>query len=197
MAKSTNPFRYFDSSPGWIMTKGTGVFLERIQTANGGTIEDARQFVLGGLGGISIGRGAEPLEVAQAIAFLAWIAHPRSMVRNSSSMAGPFRRSEDGTIRPVAHVAPKRLSWTACRRRLRRLSSSQARSVSDRRRPACVLRVLIPCCMSSSLARRQAAHPLTVLSWFGLSQGGDPIPAVERRAVASHCRRVLDASHRR
>jgi NAD(P)-dependent dehydrogenase (short-subunit alcohol dehydrogenase family) len=58
-------------SPGWIMTEGTGVFLERIQSANGGTLEDARQRVLGGLGGIAIGRGAEPFEVAEAIAFLA------------------------------------------------------------------------------------------------------------------------------
>ncbi|WP_395945499.1 SDR family oxidoreductase [Brevundimonas sp.] len=58
-------------SPGWIMTEGTDGFLKRIQAANGGTIEDARQLVLAGLGGISIGRGAEPREVAEAIAFLA------------------------------------------------------------------------------------------------------------------------------
>jgi NAD(P)-dependent dehydrogenase (short-subunit alcohol dehydrogenase family) len=58
-------------SPGWIMTDGTGAFLERIQAASGGTLEDARQLVLDGLGGIAIGRGAEPFEVAEAIAFLA------------------------------------------------------------------------------------------------------------------------------
>lgn len=58
-------------SPGWIMTEGTDVFLERIQAANGGSIEDARQLVLAGLGGISIGRGAEPFEVADLIAYLA------------------------------------------------------------------------------------------------------------------------------
>ena len=58
-------------SPGWIMTEGTDVFLKRIQDANGGTLEDARQLVLKGLGGIAIGRGAEPFEVAEAIAFLA------------------------------------------------------------------------------------------------------------------------------
>lgn len=58
-------------SPGWIMTEGTDIFLERIQAANGGTIEDARQLVLAGLGGISIGRGAEPFEVADLIAYLA------------------------------------------------------------------------------------------------------------------------------
>lgn len=58
-------------SPGWIMTGGTDVFLKRIQAANGGALEDARQLVLKGLGGIAIGRGAEPWEVAEAIAFLA------------------------------------------------------------------------------------------------------------------------------
>jgi NAD(P)-dependent dehydrogenase (short-subunit alcohol dehydrogenase family) len=58
-------------SPGWIMTEGTDVFLKRIQDANGGTIEDARQLVLQGLGGIAIGRGAEPFEVADVIAYLA------------------------------------------------------------------------------------------------------------------------------
>jgi NAD(P)-dependent dehydrogenase (short-subunit alcohol dehydrogenase family) len=58
-------------SPGWIMTEGTDVFLERMRMANGGTLEDARQLVLAGLGGIAIGRGAEPWEVAEAIAFLA------------------------------------------------------------------------------------------------------------------------------
>ncbi|WP_332117979.1 SDR family oxidoreductase [Azorhizobium caulinodans] len=58
-------------SPGWIMTEGTDGFLKRIQAANGGTIEDARQLVLAGLGGISIGRGAEPHEVADLIAYLA------------------------------------------------------------------------------------------------------------------------------
>lgn len=58
-------------SPGWIMTEGAEVFLKRLQEANGGSLEDARKLVLDGLGGISIGRGAEPIEVAEAIAFLA------------------------------------------------------------------------------------------------------------------------------
>ncbi|KQV83453.1 SDR family oxidoreductase [Rhizobium sp. Root1220] len=58
-------------SPGWIMTGAAGDFLEMLRKANGGTIEDARQFVLDVLGGISIGRGAEPEEVADLIAYLA------------------------------------------------------------------------------------------------------------------------------
>lgn len=58
-------------SPGWIMTEASVEFLERIQAAKGGTIEEARQSVLDGLGGIPIGRPAEPHEVADIIAYLA------------------------------------------------------------------------------------------------------------------------------
>ena len=58
-------------SPGWIMTEATGDFLEILRKANGGTIEEARQSVLDALGGIAIGRGAEPEEVADLIAYLA------------------------------------------------------------------------------------------------------------------------------
>lgn len=58
-------------SPGWIMTEATRDFLEILRTGNGGTIEDARQSVLDALGGIPIGRGAEPAEVADLIAYLA------------------------------------------------------------------------------------------------------------------------------
>jgi NAD(P)-dependent dehydrogenase (short-subunit alcohol dehydrogenase family) len=58
-------------SPGWIMTEASVDMLKRLQAANGGTIEEARQMVLDGLGGISIGRAAEPHEVADLIAYLA------------------------------------------------------------------------------------------------------------------------------
>lgn len=58
-------------SPGWIMTEASAEFLERLRAANGGTIEEARRMVLDGLGGIPIGRGAEPHEVADLLAYLA------------------------------------------------------------------------------------------------------------------------------
>lgn len=58
-------------SPGWIMTESSVDLLKRLQAANGGTIDDARQIVLDGLGGIPIGRPAEPHEVADLIAYLA------------------------------------------------------------------------------------------------------------------------------
>ncbi|OHD02066.1 MAG: short-chain dehydrogenase [Sphingopyxis sp. RIFCSPHIGHO2_01_FULL_65_24] len=58
-------------SPGWIMTEASEEMLKRLQAANGGTIEEARQLVLDGLGGIPIGRPAAPHEVADLIAYLA------------------------------------------------------------------------------------------------------------------------------
>ncbi|CDZ29069.1 Hypothetical protein, partial CDS, partial [Neorhizobium galegae bv. officinalis] len=58
-------------SPGWIMTESSQDLLKRLQAANGGTIEDARQIVLDSLGGIPIGRPADPHEVADLIAYLA------------------------------------------------------------------------------------------------------------------------------
>ena len=58
-------------SPGWIKTEASVDLLNRIQAANGGTIEDARQAVLNALGGIPIGRAAEPYEVTDLIAYLA------------------------------------------------------------------------------------------------------------------------------
>ncbi len=58
-------------SPGWIMTESSVAMLERLQAANGGTVEDARKVVLDALGGIPLGRAAEPREVADLIAYLA------------------------------------------------------------------------------------------------------------------------------
>ena len=58
-------------SPGWIHTEASGALLERIAASTGGSIDDARQGVLAALGGIPLGRPAQPEEVAELIAFLA------------------------------------------------------------------------------------------------------------------------------
>ncbi|WP_442678290.1 SDR family oxidoreductase [Sphingomonas sp. ASY06-1R] len=80
-------------SPGWIMTEATGEFLETLRAANGGTIDDARQSVLDALGGISIGRGAEPDEVADLIAYLA--------ADRAAAIHGAEFVIDGGTIRTV------------------------------------------------------------------------------------------------
>lgn len=58
-------------SPGWIYTEASVALLERISEGTGGTIDEARDSVLKALGGIPLGRPAEPAEVAELIAFLA------------------------------------------------------------------------------------------------------------------------------
>ncbi|QWW71364.1 SDR family oxidoreductase [Rhizobium sp. WYJ-E13] len=57
--------------PGWIMTEGAVDLVKGMQASNGGTYEEARQAVMAWIGGIPIGRGAEPSEVADLIAYLA------------------------------------------------------------------------------------------------------------------------------
>ena len=57
--------------PGWIMTEGAADLVKNMQAINGGTFEEARQAVMAWIGGIPIGRAAEPSEVADLIAFLA------------------------------------------------------------------------------------------------------------------------------
>lgn len=75
------------------MTEATGDFLEMLRSANGGTVEDARKSVLDALGGISIGRGAEPEEVADLIAYLA--------SDRASAMHGAEFVIDGGTVRTV------------------------------------------------------------------------------------------------
>lgn len=68
-------------------------FLEMLRSANGGTVGDARQSVLDALGGIPIGRGAEPEEVADLIAYLA--------ADRAAAIHGAEFVIDGGTIRTV------------------------------------------------------------------------------------------------
>lgn len=58
-------------SPGWIYTEASDALINRIAASTGGTLEAARQSILDALGGIPLGRPAQPEEVAELIAFLA------------------------------------------------------------------------------------------------------------------------------
>jgi NAD(P)-dependent dehydrogenase (short-subunit alcohol dehydrogenase family) len=80
-------------SPGWIMTESSVDFLQRLQAANGGTVEQARQGVLDAKGGIPIGRAAEPEEVADLIAYLA--------SDRAASIHGAEFIIDGGTVRTV------------------------------------------------------------------------------------------------
>ena len=57
-------------SPGWIYTEASDALIARIAASTGGTLEAARQSILDALGGIPLGRPAQPEEIAELIAFL-------------------------------------------------------------------------------------------------------------------------------
>jgi NAD(P)-dependent dehydrogenase (short-subunit alcohol dehydrogenase family) len=99
-------------SPGWIMTESSFDFLKRLQAANGGTIEEARQVVLDGLGGIPIGRAAEPYEVADLIAYLALGSRrrdPRRRIRYRRRHRPDRLRSSPRRSHLVADVRRRRV----------------------------------------------------------------------------------------
>lgn len=62
--------RVLTVSPGWMMTTSAVRMMERIAASSNSTIEQATQSVMDGLGGIPIGRPAEPSEVAEFVGFL-------------------------------------------------------------------------------------------------------------------------------
>lgn len=62
--------RVLTVSPGWIMTGSSIRMMERIAESSGTTVEEAKQSVMDGLGGIPMGRPAQPAEVAELVGFL-------------------------------------------------------------------------------------------------------------------------------
>jgi NAD(P)-dependent dehydrogenase (short-subunit alcohol dehydrogenase family) len=58
-------------SPGWVATENTKGFIERLAASSGCDYAAAEQKLMDALGGIPIGRPAQPEEVADLIAFLA------------------------------------------------------------------------------------------------------------------------------
>jgi NAD(P)-dependent dehydrogenase (short-subunit alcohol dehydrogenase family) len=85
--------RVLTVSPGWIKTENGKAFLEIISQAQNISIEEARQSVMDGLGGIPFGRPAEPEEVAELVGFL---VSPRA-----GYLTGTEYVIDGGTIRTV------------------------------------------------------------------------------------------------
>lgn len=62
--------RVLTVSPGWIMTESSQRMMERISKSSNITIEEATQSVMHALGGIPMGRPAQPEDVAELVGFL-------------------------------------------------------------------------------------------------------------------------------
>ena len=62
--------RVLTVSPGWIKTSSSIRMMERLAESSGTTVEEATQGVMDSLGGIPMGRPANPDEVAELVGFL-------------------------------------------------------------------------------------------------------------------------------
>jgi NAD(P)-dependent dehydrogenase (short-subunit alcohol dehydrogenase family) len=73
MSKEVSPrgVRVIRVSPGWIATESSIHLAERLAKQAGTDLEGGKKIIMDGLGGIPLGRPAEPGEVASLIAFLA------------------------------------------------------------------------------------------------------------------------------
>lgn len=72
LSKDVSPkgVRVVRVSPGWVETEAAVALVERQAHASGVSVEDARRDLMAAIGGIPIGRPAQPAEVAELIAFL-------------------------------------------------------------------------------------------------------------------------------
>ncbi|MDR3023486.1 SDR family oxidoreductase [Chryseobacterium sp.] len=72
LSKEVSPkgVRVLTVSPGWIMTTSATRMMERIAESSNTTVEQATQSVMDALGGIPMGRPAEPTEIAELVGFL-------------------------------------------------------------------------------------------------------------------------------
>ncbi|MEE2730566.1 MAG: SDR family oxidoreductase [Pseudomonadota bacterium] len=92
LSKEVTPMgiRVVRVAPGWIETEAAVALTERLATQAGTDIEGARQIIMDGLGGIPLGRPAQPGEVADLIAFL---VSPRA-----ASISGAEYTIDGGTV---------------------------------------------------------------------------------------------------
>lgn len=72
LSKEVSPkgIRVLTVSPGWIMTESSTRMMERIAESSNCTMEQAKKSVMDALGGIPMGRPAEPEEIAEFVGFL-------------------------------------------------------------------------------------------------------------------------------
>ncbi len=92
LSKEVSPkgIRVVRVSPGWVETEAAVGLVKELAASKGTDYEGARKFLMDSLGGIPIGRPAQPSEVAELVAFL---ASPRA-----ASITGTEYVIDGGTI---------------------------------------------------------------------------------------------------
>ena len=72
LSKEVSPkgVRVLTVSPGWIQTTAANRMMERIAESSGGSVQEAIQGVMDALGGIPMGRPAQPEDIAEFVGFL-------------------------------------------------------------------------------------------------------------------------------
>src|SRR6267154_2682204 len=95
LSKEVTPkgIRVVRVSPGWVETEAAGALAERLAAQAGTDYEGGKQIIMGGLGGIPLGRPAKPMEVADLIVFL---VSPRA-----ASITGTEYAIDGGTVPTV------------------------------------------------------------------------------------------------
>ncbi len=92
LSKEVSPggVRVVRVSPGWIATESSIHLAERLAKQAGTDLEGGKKMIMDALGGIPIGRPAEPAEIANLIAFLA--------SDRAASITGTEYRIDGGTV---------------------------------------------------------------------------------------------------
>ena len=92
LSKEVSPkgIRVVQVSPGWVETEAAVGLVKALAAKNGTDYEGARKALMDSLGGIPIGRPAQPREVADLVAFL---ASPRA-----ASITGAEYIIDGGTV---------------------------------------------------------------------------------------------------
>ncbi len=95
LSKEVTPkgIRVVRVAPGWIETEASVALAERLAAQAGTDYEGGKQLIMNGLGGIPLGRPAQPREVADLIAFL---VSPRA-----ASISGAEYVIDGGTVPTV------------------------------------------------------------------------------------------------
>lgn len=95
LSKEVTPqgVRVLSVSPGWIETEAAVALSERLAAQAGTDYEGGKRIIMQSLGGIPLGRPAQPQEVADLIAFL---VSPRA-----GSISGSEHRIDGGTVPTV------------------------------------------------------------------------------------------------